>query len=98
MLGLTLGAAGRVGAGYTAGVMGQLWRHHGEAGGLDLPHWLWHALIPAVSYLLIVGGGAGVLLGRPALLSALAAGELGLILVGLRNAFDLLLWIVRQPA
>jgi hypothetical protein len=96
-LGFTLIGAGLVGLGYNLGVLRQLLLHHRQAETLNLHHWLWHWLIPTASYVLIAATGLGVLEGRNGFLPLLAVAALALIVVGLRNAFDLFLWIARQP-
>lgn len=52
---------------------------------------------PGASYLLGLGTGLGLLLGLEWAANLLAAGALVLLLAGLRNAFELILWIARQP-
>ena len=94
----TLMAAGLVGLGYNLEVARQLVRHHRQEEALDWRHWLWHWLVPTAGYALVAAAGLGLLLGRAALLPAAAVGALALIFTGLRNAFDLFLWIARQTA
>ena len=97
-LGLTLLAAGLAGLAFSVSVLRQLWQHHRQQEALNLHHWLWHWLIPTASYALTAATGLAVLAGRDGFLPALALAALALIIVGLRNAFDLFLWIARQPA
>jgi hypothetical protein len=95
-LGGTLLAGGLVGLAYDLEVARQMRRHHQEAAPLDWRHWLWHWLVPSAGFALVAAAGLGLLLGRVAWLPAAALGALALLYVGLRNAFDLFLWIARQ--
>jgi len=97
-LGGTLIAAGLLGLAYDLDVMRQLLLHHKREEALNWHHWLWNWIIPTASFLLIMAAGLGLLLGRADLLLGAALAALALISVGLRNAFDLFLWIARQTA
>ena len=98
ILGLTVMLAGLAGLVYLVGVARQMRLHHRQEQALDARHWLWHTLMPAASYGLTLATGLGLLLGYGWALSVLPLAALGLIITGLRNAFDLLLWIARQTA
>jgi hypothetical protein len=88
---------GLTGMAYIMRVLRQMKLHHHQQQALNMRHWSWHLLFPALSYLLIFATGPGLLLGFSWLLNVLALAVTGLIVVGLRNAFDLMMWIARQP-
>jgi len=97
-LGFTLLGVGVVGIVYSLGLLQQLWLHHRREEALNFNHWLWHWLLPTGSAGLIAAVGlALLLLNRIDFLPLLALATLTLIIVGLRNAFELFLWIARQP-
>ena len=96
-LGLTLLGVGVVGLVYSLGIAQQLWLHHRREEQLNFNHWLWHWLLPTGSTALIAGTGLTLVLNRTEFLAALALAALALIIIGLHNAFDLFLWIARQP-
>jgi hypothetical protein len=95
-LGLVLLAGGLAGAVFSLQVLRQLKRHHFQEEALNLHHWTWHWILPSSGYALVVAAGLGVLAGLPGFVLALVPAALVLIIVGLRNAFDLFLWIARQ--
>lgn len=88
---------GSVGIAYATGVLRQMRLHHRQQQALDAHHWWWHLLFPLLSYLSILVAGIGLLMGLSWLLNALAVAVISLIVVGLRNTFDLMMWIARQP-
>ena len=92
-----LALIGGIGIAYIIRVLRQMKTHHRERQALHATHWLWHLLFPALSYLSIFGTAIGLLFGFSWLLGLLALAVTGLIVVGLRNAFDLMMWIAHQP-
>jgi hypothetical protein len=71
----------------------QQWRHS----KLDRLDWLWYVALPILSYFLILGAAVGIVV-RPALGLEIVGGTMILLLViGIRNAWDLVLWMTRQP-
>jgi hypothetical protein len=67
----------------------------------DPPHWsdLWgYGVGPAAAYVAIVAAAAAIWLGRPWAVYALAAVLLSLLLLAIRNAWDLITWMAPQGA
>lgn len=65
----------------------------------DPPHWsdLWgYGIGPAAAYVAIVGAAASIWLGRAWSVYALAGLLLILLLLGIRNAWDLITWMAPQ--
>src|SRR2546425_7605705 len=56
--------------------------------------WVWYFLIPSASYLLYVVTGVALLKGASQALNALAGASILLLVVGIRNAWDLVVWFV----
>lgn len=89
-------ALGALGVAYSAAVAINM-RRHGYVASINLRDRVWYATAPILAYLVVVsgaflhtrnGGGSGDLL---------LAGGLGLLLLaGIRNAWDMVLWIVLQ--
>ncbi len=61
---------------------------------IDLHDWTWHLLAPSVSYLLFVGTGIGLVLGVSQALNGLALASILLLVSGIRNAWDMVVWMV----
>lgn len=91
-----LGAGGMIGLGYAVTTGVQLWRHHRKHTRVVRADWLWRACLPGVGYLLILGAVPGLLTRTAASLNGLAFAVVILLLLGIRNAWDLFLWIARQ--
>ena len=68
------------------------WRH----ANLDRLDWLWYVGLPIFSYLLILGAAAGVGLQDPLGLHSMAGAVLLLLVIGIRNAWDVVLWVAQQ--
>ena len=58
----------------------------------DRGDWVWYLIVPSVSYLLFVGTGIDLLLGRNRALNGLAFASILLLVNGIRNAWDLVVW------
>ena len=91
-----LGVGGIIGLGYAATTGVWLWRHHRERTRVKRADWLWRACLPGVGYLLILSAVVGLLTRPASSLNGLAFAVIILLLLGVRNAWDLLLWIARQ--
>jgi hypothetical protein len=52
--------------------------------------------LPIVSYMLMVGGAAGIGLRHPLGFASVAGAVLLLLVTGIRNAWDLVLWVTQQ--
>jgi hypothetical protein len=96
MLGAALLAEGLIGAAYSVWVA-RLIRRSAFAATLVRSDRVWYALAPAVGYLILVGA-AGTMLDRERGSLVLLACSLGLLLVaGIRNAWDMAVWIMMRP-
>lgn len=58
--------------------------------------WYWYFGLPVLGYLLLVGAAAGVELSSVFGLLAAAVAELLFIVIGIRNAWDLAIWLAQQ--
>jgi len=63
---------------------------------LGVDDWFWYMGFPAVGYGAILAGGIALFKAAPCALYAADAGILALLIVGIRNAWDVVLAIVRQ--
>lgn len=63
---------------------------------VDPAHWLWHAALPLISYALVAGASIWLLAGSLAALDGLAASAVLLMIVGVHNAWDLVLWLAKN--
>jgi len=89
---ILLSAVGLTGFAYSARVWAQLFVRRKFS--VDMVDRLFYALIPGVGHLLILLSAAA-LLTRPELgLDCLAAALITLLLAGVRNAWDMMMWIV----
>ncbi len=72
---------------------------HGIVASIDTVDRLWYALLPIPAYLLVMA--AGLSLWRQSLVSLdmLASALVLLLLIGIRNAWDMTVWIIdrRRP-
>lgn len=92
-LGALLLAAGVVGMGFVSRVLINMHRR-GITKTLDVEDRCCYIMVPTATYLTLIGTGA-VLPVRPNLgLDLLAAVLVALLLLGIRNAWDMTLWIV----
>jgi hypothetical protein len=60
----------------------------------DMTDWVWYFLIPSASYLLYAVSGVALLKGASQSLNALAGATVLLLIVGIHNAWDLVVWFV----
>ncbi len=58
--------------------------------------WIWFVGLPAVCYTLILASGVLIAMSRAIGLYAIAATMLLLVVVGIRNAWDVVLWVAQQ--
>jgi hypothetical protein len=92
--GLLLGC-GLVGLGYA----GFVWRHMGRRGlwqAIDTEDRLWYALAPFACHLLVSFAALLLLADLPAGTDVLAPALVLLLLAGIRNAWDITLWVVMR--
>jgi hypothetical protein len=93
VLGALLGCVGVIGLMYT----GWVWRRmmkHGIAASIDTVDRLWYALLPIPAYLLVIAAAAGLWRGSGVTLNVLASALILLRLIGIRNAWDMTVWII----
>jgi len=96
-LGGLLGAGGLAGAIYCGRILVQIIVRHRF--NVDLTDRLFYALIPALGYLLVLVSAALLLMQSAASANLIAAALLTLLLAGIRNAWDMTVWIViRAPS
>ena len=70
----------------------QRWRLH----KLPLLDWIWFVGMPLISYLLLLFAGFGFLAEVPFAMYIVAGGLILLVITGIRNAWDLVLWTSQQ--
>lgn len=70
----------------------QRWRLH----KLPLLDWIWFVGMPLISYLLLLFAGFGFLAEVPFAMYIVAVGLILLVITGIRNAWDLVLWTSQQ--
>jgi hypothetical protein len=68
------------------------WREN-NLGALD---WIWFVALPVLSYLLLLASGIGMLLQRDWSMHAAAFSVVLLLVTGIRNAWDLAVWIAKR--
>lgn len=92
-LGAMLLGESALGIAYTGLVWWRL-RHQRFAAAVGLVDRVWYALTPAAGYGLLAASSLGLLNGRMASLDLLAGGLFLLLLAGIRNAWDMTLWVM----
>jgi hypothetical protein len=70
----------------------QRWRENG-LGALD---WVWFVGLPSFSYVVLLLSGIGVLLRADPSMFGIAFSVVLLIVIGIRNAWDLVLWMAER--
>jgi hypothetical protein len=96
-LGALLLAGSVIGIAYSAGVAIDM-RRRRLYQSVDFFDRLWYALTPMAGYLVTTMAAVGLLAQRQGCLELLAAGLGVLLLVGMRNAWDMAVWIaIRAP-
>ncbi|HET9000511.1 MAG TPA: hypothetical protein VFP86_12765 [bacterium] len=59
---------------------------------VDAHDWVWHLIAPSVSYLMVGGAGIGLVLGVDLAFNGLAFASILLLVAGIRNAWDMVVW------
>lgn len=73
------------------------WRRHGFTKTVEFADRVWYALAPAVGYLVLAAAAGSLFVAAQASLELLAA-SLGVLLVsGIRNAWDMAVWVTLRP-
>lgn len=95
-LGSILGLAGVAGLVYVGIVSARLRKHLLNQNTLTRVDWFWRALMPAAGYFLIVIAAVGLLMHAPLILNSLALAVFIFLMLGIRNAWDLFLYIAQN--
>jgi hypothetical protein len=95
LIGLLIGATGLYGQGYAAIVWRGMLRQ-GVPVPIDLEDRVCYAAIPAIGYTAMLAAGAMFLLGHEAGCALLAMAMGSLLLIGIRNAWDMTLFTVMR--
>lgn len=90
-LGTLLVIAGLLSFGRSVSAVPYMLRQRGEQ-IIDTHDWVWYLIVPSLSYLLFVGTGIGLLLGASQALDGLALASILLLVNGIRNAWDMVVW------
>jgi len=72
-------------------------RRQQREGKLDRGDWAWYLVTPVVSYLLLMGTGVGLLLRNSQALTGLALATIVLLVLGIRNAWDMVVFFAVKP-
>jgi hypothetical protein len=91
-----VGALGLFGLGYAL----LTWRdalRDGLAMRIDLDDRIYYALLPGIGYLAETGAAAMLFLHKPGALATLGGAVIGLLLVAIRNAWDITVWSITRP-
>jgi hypothetical protein len=92
-LGILLVLAGLVSSGRALSTLPFIWQQY-KRHVVDLHDWVWYFLVPLASYLTYVGTGTGLLLGTGQVLNGLAWASILLVVAGIRNTWDMVLWFM----
>jgi hypothetical protein len=92
-LGILLGVEGIFGVGYESWLWAQM-RRRGFASTIDLADRSWYVFAPFLAYLLMVAAGIELQRDIGPGLELFAMNLLLLLLIGIRNAWDMTVWIV----
>jgi hypothetical protein len=89
---------GTFGLGYSSAIWLRM-RRHGLSATIDITDRLLYALLPIFVYPLVMAGGLAIAYHTGSAFGLLALAALSLLLVGIRNAWDMTVWIIdrRQP-
>jgi len=92
-LGILLVLAGLGSSGRALTSLPFMWQQY-KKNIVDMHDWAWYFLAPVVSYLMYVGAGAGLLLGKRQALDGLAWASILLLVAGIRNTWDMVMWFM----
>ena len=92
-LGILLTAAGLVSFGRALTTLPFMWQQYRRQ-IVDMHDWAWYFLAPVASYLIYVGTGAALLVGTSQALNGLAWASILLMVAGIRNTWDMVLWFM----
>ncbi len=94
-LGTLLVLAGLVSSGRALSTFPFMWQQY-KRHVVDMHDWAWYFLAPLACYLTYVGSGTGLLLGTDRALNGLAWASILLLVAGIRNTWDMVLWFVMR--
>lgn len=92
-LGILLVLAGLVSSGRALSTLPFMWQRY-QQHVVDVHDWAWYFLVPLAGYLMYVGTGTGLLLGTGQALNGLAWASILLLVAGIRNTWDMVLWFM----
>jgi hypothetical protein len=95
MFGSVIAAIGLVGLAYCALALRDTVRD-GLAANIDLEDRTWYAALPIVGYLAMIGSGIAIALAIEFAERAVAASVTLLLVAGIRNAWDITIWLVTR--
>jgi hypothetical protein len=96
-LGLLIGSDGLLGLVYALIVLRRMIRH-GMTATIDWEDRIFYAALPAVGYAIVIGAGATLSLRMELGCDILAIAMGVLLLIGVRNAWDMTVWaVIKQP-
>jgi cytochrome bd-type quinol oxidase subunit 2 len=64
----------------------------------ELEDWVWHAALPLLAYLALVAAAALLSRNSELALALIAAVTLGLVFIGIHNAWDAITYVATDPA
>ena len=86
---------GVAGVGYVVIVIRRVRRQIGYEP--DLQDWLWYAVVPCGLYIVLVVAGLMLVAPSRIVLFLVAGAALGLLLLGIRNSWDTITYVVASP-
>ena len=92
-LGILFVLAGLISSGRALSTVPFMWQQH-QRGTIDMHDWCWYFLAPLLSYLLYGWTGIGLLRGSGQALNGVAWASLLLLVAGIRNTWDMVLWFM----
>ena len=92
-LGALLVLAGLISAGRAFITLPFIWEQYTRH-VVDMHDWAWYFVAPVLSYLMYAGTGVGLLRGVGGVLDVLAWASILLLVAGIRNTWDMVLWFM----
>jgi hypothetical protein len=93
VLGVLLTCGGAIGLAYSGWVWRRMMRH-GIIATIDFVDRLWYALLPIATYLLVIVAGVSLWRQSEVGLNILALALIVLLLIGIRNSWDMTVWVM----
>ena len=94
--GIVLGVGGLWGLRYIGQIAGRLRQQAKKSTKIPISDAVWHVVLPAVAYLLIICTAAGLLMNIDLILSVLGLALATLLAASVRNTWDLVVWIAQK--